>query len=170
VVHALPSPPVHHPDRPPTEFFLKKFRGAYCDINDLPTLDPEVTRNLMALRQQQGDLAELALTFTIADSQYGVNTEVELKPGGAHIAVTSDNVIEYIHRWGGGQCWGAWSCRQHALLHLMAAELASLSHWEQQAVQMAWCAAWQAGFLRSSTVWVGMGRSPAACLALPAPR
>lgn len=25
-------------------FFLKKFRGAYCDINDLPTLDPELYR------------------------------------------------------------------------------------------------------------------------------
>jgi len=29
---------------PLAPFFLKKFRGAYCDINDLPTLDPELYR------------------------------------------------------------------------------------------------------------------------------
>lgn len=29
---------------PLAPFFLKKFRGAYCDINDLPTLDPELHR------------------------------------------------------------------------------------------------------------------------------
>lgn len=29
---------------PLAPFFLKKFRGAYCDINDLPTLDPELAR------------------------------------------------------------------------------------------------------------------------------
>ncbi len=29
---------------PLAPFFLKKFRGAYCDISDLPTLDPELHR------------------------------------------------------------------------------------------------------------------------------
>jgi ubiquitin-protein ligase E3 C len=29
---------------PLAPFFLKKFRGAYCDINDLPTLDPQLHR------------------------------------------------------------------------------------------------------------------------------
>jgi hypothetical protein len=97
----MPPPPHLSPPTPTplAEFFLKKFRGAYCDINDLPTLDPEVHWHLMALRHSQEELPDLGLTFTITDSQYGVNTEVALKPGGAHIAVTSDNVIEYIHRW-----------------------------------------------------------------------
>lgn len=57
-------------------FFLKKFRTGQCDVNDLPTLDAELATNLMFLRDYDGDFAELALTFTISDSEYGVNREV----------------------------------------------------------------------------------------------
>lgn len=32
-------------------FFLKKFRGMYCDLGDLPSLDPELYRNLMLLKR-----------------------------------------------------------------------------------------------------------------------
>ncbi len=42
---SLPPPFAHAPG-----FFLKKFRGAHCDLNDLPTLDPELYRNLLRLR------------------------------------------------------------------------------------------------------------------------
>jgi HECT-domain (ubiquitin-transferase) len=62
-------------------FFLKKFRaGAWCDVNDLPTLDAELYRNLMVLRDYQGDAADLALTFTVADSTLGAHREVRSKP------------------------------------------------------------------------------------------
>lgn len=47
-----------------------------CDVNDLPTLDAELYRNLMHLRDYQGDAADLALTFTVADSALGVHREV----------------------------------------------------------------------------------------------
>ncbi|KAK9829627.1 hypothetical protein WJX72_006957 [[Myrmecia] bisecta] len=79
-------------------FFLKKFRNAYCDVNDLPTLDAELYRSLIFLRDYDGDVADLSLTFTVADSEFGEHREVELIPGGRDIAVTSDNRIEYIHR------------------------------------------------------------------------
>lgn len=39
-----PPPPGILVELPLAPFFLKKFRGAYCDINDLPTLDPELYR------------------------------------------------------------------------------------------------------------------------------
>ncbi|KXZ44858.1 hypothetical protein GPECTOR_61g811 [Gonium pectorale] len=39
-------------------FFLKKFRGAHCDLNDLPTLDPELYRNLLLLREHFGAAAQ----------------------------------------------------------------------------------------------------------------
>lgn len=39
-----PSSPGILVELPLAPFFLKKFRGAYCDINDLPTLDPELYR------------------------------------------------------------------------------------------------------------------------------
>lgn len=46
-----------------------------------------------------GDVSELALTFTITVAvPGGGHVEVELKPGGRNIAVTNDNVMEYIHR------------------------------------------------------------------------
>ncbi|GAX81158.1 hypothetical protein CEUSTIGMA_g8591.t1 [Chlamydomonas eustigma] len=81
-------------------FFLKQFRlGSRCDVNDLPTLDMQLYRNLMMLRQYKGDVADLSLTFTVNASASGQqNLEVELKPGGRDIAVTKDNVVEYIHR------------------------------------------------------------------------
>eukprot|EP00798_Chlamydomonas_sp_ICE-L_P015877 gene15877-22007_t len=77
-------------------FFLKKFRGARCDINDLPTLDPVVYRNLMLLKHYNGDVSDLALSFTSTSMVNGQNVEVELKPGGSNIAVDNDNVVDYL--------------------------------------------------------------------------
>ncbi|KAF8071258.1 UPL6 [Scenedesmus sp. PABB004] len=84
---------------PLARFFLKKMRGGVCDINDLPSLDPEVYTHLLALRHYTGDFAELSLTFTVAiASAGGAPVEVPLKPGGREAGVTRDNVIEYVHR------------------------------------------------------------------------
>ncbi|GMH39401.1 hypothetical protein BSKO_07299 [Bryopsis sp. KO-2023] len=79
-------------------FFLKKFRSSFCDINDLPTLDPEMYRSLLLLRNYPGNVSDLSVNFTVIDSVYGDNREVELKSGGKDIPVTNDNAIEYIHR------------------------------------------------------------------------
>ena len=57
-------------------FFLKKMRNPHSDINDLLTLDPELYRNLMFLRDYEGDFADLALTFTTADDNLETNREV----------------------------------------------------------------------------------------------
>lgn len=60
---ALPELPLFCPDnqgQPPPPclwccflpgFFLKKFRGGACDLNDLPSLDEELYENLRKLRQ-----------------------------------------------------------------------------------------------------------------------
>lgn len=40
---------------PLAAFFLKKMRGGVCDINDLPSLDPEVYKHLLQLRHYPGD-------------------------------------------------------------------------------------------------------------------
>lgn len=40
---------------PLAAFFLKKMRGGVCDINDMPSLDPEVYKHLLQLRHYQGD-------------------------------------------------------------------------------------------------------------------
>ena len=51
-------------------------RNPHSDINDLVTLDPELYRNLMFLRDYEGDFSDLALTFTTADNDVGQNREV----------------------------------------------------------------------------------------------
>lgn len=43
---------------PLAAFFLKKMRGGVCDINDLPSLDPEVYKNLLQLRHFKGKLGQ----------------------------------------------------------------------------------------------------------------
>eukprot|EP00882_Tetradesmus_deserticola_P020781 GHRQ01022458.1.p1 GENE.GHRQ01022458.1~~GHRQ01022458.1.p1 ORF type:complete len:327 (+),score=159.78 GHRQ01022458.1:847-1827(+) len=97
---------------PLAAFFLKKMRGGVCDINDMPSLDPEVYRHLAQLKHYNGDFADLSLTFTAtvvdaspeqqqqqASAAAPPRTrEVELKPGGRDIAVRADNVVEYVHR------------------------------------------------------------------------
>jgi hypothetical protein len=39
---------------PLAAFLLKKMRGGLCDVNDLPSLDPEVYRHLLALKHYSG--------------------------------------------------------------------------------------------------------------------
>lgn len=78
-------------------FFLKKFQNLRNnDISDLPSLDPELYKQLMFLRTYDGDVSDLSLTFSITDSELGHNREVDLVPGGSSIAVTNDNRISYI--------------------------------------------------------------------------
>ncbi|GFR51002.1 hypothetical protein Agub_g13328, partial [Astrephomene gubernaculifera] len=55
-------------------FFLKKFRGAHCDLNDLPTLDPDLYRSLLLLRehlQQAAAAAAAAAGSTAAAAGMG---------------------------------------------------------------------------------------------------
>lgn len=72
-----PHPIAHtcHPtgilvELPLAPFFLKKFRGAYCDISDLPTLDPELARCVLCsgdggvLREQSGGCSLIGLAPT----------------------------------------------------------------------------------------------------------
>ncbi|KAK9821279.1 hypothetical protein WJX74_008357 [Apatococcus lobatus] len=84
-------------DVPLAGFFLKKFRTTLCDVNDLPTLDGELYRNLMLLRDWDGDVTEdFSRSFTITDDLGGRTREVELVPGGSDIPVTNANRMEFI--------------------------------------------------------------------------
>lgn len=57
-------------------FFLKKLLLRGCDLNDLPTLDAELYRSLLLLRDYAGDVEDLALTFTVSNDAFGDNSEV----------------------------------------------------------------------------------------------
>jgi ubiquitin-protein ligase E3 C len=50
----------------------------------------------MFLKTYEGDAADLCLTFTVANDDFGRNDEIELIPNGANIEVTNSNKQRYI--------------------------------------------------------------------------
>ena len=63
-------------------------------VHDLSSLDPELHKNLMYLRDFTGDLEELALDFTVTGADKTVH---ELIPRGADTPVTQQNKEDYIY-------------------------------------------------------------------------
>ncbi|RWS26248.1 ubiquitin-protein ligase E3C-like protein [Leptotrombidium deliense] len=86
---------------PFSTFFLAKILAKHSasdiDIHHLASLDPLMYKNLVYLKNYEGDVSELGLDFTVMISDFGTNKVVELKPGGSKIPVTAQNRIEYIH-------------------------------------------------------------------------
>jgi ubiquitin-protein ligase E3 C len=82
--------------------FLNKLLDRPNVIDDLYSLDPEVYRNLMALKgiaRGGGNLEDLTLSFTSTTaSASGRPRQVELVPGGADLTVNNVNFQEYQFR------------------------------------------------------------------------
>jgi len=51
---------------------------------------------LLKVKYYTGDVEDLGLTMTVAESNLGMTEEVELMSGGGSIPVTSDNRLYYI--------------------------------------------------------------------------
>ena len=64
---------------PLASFFLKKLLHMGCDLHDLPSLDAELYKSLLFLRDYEGDVDDLALSFTVTDGALGQNREVGLR-------------------------------------------------------------------------------------------
>ena len=63
---------------------------------DLEFVDSELYGNLRMLPSlDEDDIEDLCKTFCVEKSEFGVVTKEDLKPGGANIEVTLENVIEY---------------------------------------------------------------------------
>lgn len=83
-------------------FFLAFIHGRYNFmnlINDLVTLDAELFKNLMFLKDYAGDFSDLGLTFSVADTSLQSTTsqtEIDLIPNGRNIPVTASNRHRYI--------------------------------------------------------------------------
>jgi hypothetical protein len=75
---------------------VSKWLGRSSYFDDLKSLDEELYRGLIQLKQYEGDLEDLALTFTVDVQEFGVTSTVDLVPGGAQIAVTKENRLRYI--------------------------------------------------------------------------
>lgn len=81
-------------------FFLSFMHGRYNFtnlINDLYTFDEELFKNLTFLKTYDGNVEDLALTFSVSDSAFGGHKEIDLIPNGKNINVTASNRHRYIN-------------------------------------------------------------------------
>ncbi|CAL8115436.1 unnamed protein product [Orchesella dallaii] len=84
---------------PLAAFFLQlcAFGSVSSAVDYLATLDADLHKNLLKLRNFDGDWSELGLDFTITSDELGETHLVELKENGRDVVVDESNVIEYIH-------------------------------------------------------------------------
>jgi len=85
---------------PFANFFLNKLLGRPNQVGDLYSLDPDLARHLMSIKEHaaSGALEEMGLYFCLVEEYgYGQKREVELTPGGKDRTVTRLNHIEYIY-------------------------------------------------------------------------
>ncbi|KAF9919574.1 hypothetical protein FBU30_010850 [Linnemannia zychae] len=78
-------------------FFLSKCLGQVNYLDDLPSLDPELYRGLMFLKNYEGNFEDLSLYFTVDDEEMGQTITRELIPNGANTMVTRENRFRYIY-------------------------------------------------------------------------
>jgi len=84
-------------DLPFCGFFLSKLLGKHNYLDELPSLDPALHKNLMLLKNYEGDVADMCLDFTVTNDELGGGGVHELVPGGGALEVTASNRIQYIH-------------------------------------------------------------------------
>ncbi|KAJ3092867.1 Ubiquitin-protein ligase E3B [Quaeritorhiza haematococci] len=84
-------------DIPFALFVYTKLLGRYNFLDELPTMDPELYKNLTFLKHYEGDCEDLGLNFTIDTDVFGEVVTKDIKPGGQAIAVTNENKYEYIY-------------------------------------------------------------------------
>jgi len=60
-------------------------------MDELPSLDNELYRNLTSVKHHEGDVSDLDLTFSVVDNHLGELTTHDLIPGGRVISVTNQN-------------------------------------------------------------------------------
>ncbi|GAA5908908.1 hypothetical protein JCM8208_005615 [Rhodotorula glutinis] len=77
-------------------FFLSKWLGRQAYLDDLASLDPELYRGLVSLKNYSGNVEDLSLNFTISEEDFGVTRTIDLIPRGSAIAVTNENRLQYI--------------------------------------------------------------------------
>jgi ubiquitin-protein ligase E3 C len=85
-------------DVPFARFFLGKWLGRISFLDDLPSLDTELYNGLIFLKNYDGDVGDLSLTFSLTTNQFGETKVVDLIPNGSSISVTKENKMTYIHR------------------------------------------------------------------------
>lgn len=85
-------------DVPFAQFFISKLLGRKNFFNDLPSLDPQLYKNLLFLKNYQGNFEDLSLNFTVVNDEYDQQQEVEIIANGKNVEVNKDNKFNYIFR------------------------------------------------------------------------
>ncbi|KAI0311311.1 HECT-domain-containing protein [Amylostereum chailletii] len=76
-------------------FFLAKWLGKQSFLDDLASLDPELYKGLIFLKNNPDDLS---INFTVVVEEFGAAKSIDLLPNGSNTPVTRDNRLEYILR------------------------------------------------------------------------
>ncbi|XP_055995388.1 ubiquitin-protein ligase E3B-like isoform X2 [Ostrea edulis] len=89
-------------DVPFAPFFLTQIlqhhqSTMYSPLDELPSLDPELAKNLSYTKHYEGDVSDLDLTFSCDEDCMGRLETHELVPGGKAMPVTNENKILYVH-------------------------------------------------------------------------
>jgi ubiquitin-protein ligase E3 B len=89
-------------DIPFASFFLRQVLGhhhrtLYSPYDELPSMDSDLYRSLQSIKNYEGDVRDLELTFIWDVEHVGRVITHELKDSGSAIQVTNDNRISYIH-------------------------------------------------------------------------
>jgi len=89
-------------DVPFASFFLTQVLGhdhnaLYSYLDEMPSSDPELHKNLAYVKHYEGNVEDLGLTFSFDQDIMGKIVTHELIPGGRSIDVTNSNRISYIH-------------------------------------------------------------------------
>ena len=78
-------------------FFLLRWFGRHAYLDDLPSLDKQIYRSLVSLKQYIGDFDDLAISFVLPRTEEDEGPEIELITNGRNIPVTYQNRLQYIH-------------------------------------------------------------------------
>jgi ubiquitin-protein ligase E3 C len=79
------------------DFFLAKWLRRQSYLDDLKSLDASLYQGLLFLKNYEGNVEDLALTFTVSEQEFGKTRDVALVPNGESVAVTNENRIKYIY-------------------------------------------------------------------------
>ncbi|XP_022103880.1 ubiquitin-protein ligase E3B-like [Acanthaster planci] len=87
---------------PFASFFLSQMleqqhNQLYSPIDELPSMDAELYKNLTYVKHYEGDISDLDLVFSYDEDVMGKIHTHELVAGGKAVAVTNENKISYIH-------------------------------------------------------------------------
>lgn len=87
----------HLIELPLCQFFVNTLVGRHNTLDELPSLDPELSKNLAFVKSYEGDVMDLDLCFAVDEEVLGKIVTRDLMPAGSTIEVNNDNRILYCH-------------------------------------------------------------------------